>query len=56
MFLASNGWFLHFKVRVNMHNVKMNGNVISADKDAAREFLQSFKEIIEDGGYLPANI
>ena len=53
IFLASRGWFEKFKNRHNLHNIKMKGEAASADADAANEYPNTLKKIIERGGYLP---
>lgn len=37
-FNASHGWLSRFKVRNNLHNVKVTGEAASADIKAAKEF------------------
>lgn len=41
---------------MNLHNMKVRGKVVSADEDAANEFLETLKEIINESGYLPPKI
>ena len=40
-FNASCGWFHWFKARVNLHNVKVSGEVASADRVAVRELPET---------------
>ena len=55
-FTASHGWFNRFKARNNLHNVKVSGEVASADLKAAEEFPGKLAEIIHQGGYTPQQI
>lgn len=50
-FQASRGWFENIKNRHHLHNLKMKGKAASADDDAAKEYHDIFKRIIERGGY-----
>ena len=47
---ASTGWMTSFLKRHALHNIKMNGEIASADELAAKEFPQKVRKIIEDGG------
>ena len=55
-FNASHGWFHWFKARANLHSIKVNGEAVSADTVAAREFPEMLQEIIDEGVYLPKQV
>ncbi|XP_066959213.1 tigger transposable element-derived protein 1-like [Macrobrachium rosenbergii] len=50
-FVASRGWINRFRVRASLHNLKLQGEAASADKEAAQEFPSCLAGIIKDGGY-----
>lgn len=56
IFVARNEWFLCFKAHMNLHDMKVRGDVVSADEDAAKEFLETLKEIINESVFAPTNI
>ena len=55
-FNASHGWLHWFKTRVNLHDVKVSGEVASADMVAAQEFPEMLREITDEGTYLPEQV
>ncbi|XP_046392265.1 tigger transposable element-derived protein 1-like [Ischnura elegans] len=56
-FTASSGWFDRYKKRANLRGVvKMSGEAASADSEAANAFMETFRAIVEEGGYLPQQI
>nr|XP_028576556.1 tigger transposable element-derived protein 1-like isoform X1 [Podarcis muralis] len=55
-FKASKGWFDRFKRRAYLHNVKLRGEVATADTAVASTYPTHFQEIIEEGRYHPKQI
>lgn len=51
-FKASPGWFTRFKQRGSYYSIKKQNESALADIQAAAEFSNALKEIIE-GGFLP---
>ena len=45
-FPASRGWFDKFKIRYNLHNVKLAGEAASADVEAATEYPKEVQKLI----------
>ncbi|UYV68894.1 hypothetical protein LAZ67_6001509 [Cordylochernes scorpioides] len=50
-FSASTGWLTGFIKRHSFHNLKIKGEVASADEEAARKYPEKLAKIIKDGGY-----
>ena len=55
-FSASKGWLVGFLKRNSLHNVKITGEVASANTEGAKDFPEKLAIIIEDGGYLPDQV
>ncbi|XP_057694746.1 tigger transposable element-derived protein 1-like [Corythoichthys intestinalis] len=51
-FKASHGWFEKFKKRTGIHSVVRHGEAASCDAETAKEFVQHFENIVEEGGYV----
>ncbi|XP_039605684.1 tigger transposable element-derived protein 1-like [Polypterus senegalus] len=49
-FVASRGWFMHFKACANLHNVKVQGEAASGDEKAASTFPNKLTELIKEEG------
>lgn len=56
IFNASEGWLTGFLKRHAFHNVKIKGEIASADENAAKSFPEKLVKIIEDGGYIPDQV
>ncbi|GFW09237.1 tigger transposable element-derived protein 1 [Trichonephila clavipes] len=50
-FSASTGWLTGFIKRHSFHNLKIKGEVASADEEAARKYPEKLAKIIKDGEY-----
>jgi len=46
-FKASKGWFDNFKKRTGIHSVVRHGEAASSNKDAAKKFVEKFKEFMD---------
>ena len=55
-FHASKGWLYRWKKHHSIHQVKISGEVRSADVKAAEAFLPEFQELVEEQGYSPQQI
>lgn len=55
-FNASHGWLTGFLKRHAFHNVKIQGELASADENAAKNYPNELAKIIQEGGYTPDQI
>lgn len=49
-FKASKGWFDEFKRRSSLHNIKISGEAVGSNKEAADKFKPDFKKCFEVKG------
>ena len=52
-FSSSSGLFKWFKNSYSLHNVKVSGETVSDDVNAAEEFLETLEKLIGEENYLP---
>ena len=55
-FQACRGWFDGFKKRCGLHNVKLTGELASADHEAAETFTAQLAQLVEEKAVLPEQV
>lgn len=55
-FNTSHGWFHGFKAHAKLHNYKVSGESVSADRVGAIEFPKAMAKIIKNEDYVPQQI
>lgn len=54
--MFTNGWLNRFKERFNLRQLKLSGEALSADHEAAQTYIHTFAKIIQDNNLSPEQV